>query len=161
MPLYESIFIARQDVSAAQVDSLADGFEKIVTDNSGSVERREYWGLRTLAYRIKKNRKGHYVLFNLDAPSEAIQEMERNMSLNEDIFRFMTVRLAKLRDDASPIMQGKGDRDRDRADRGNRRDKSEEDASTELSENAEAKPNIGQSENTDQNESHDAKENEQ
>tara|TARA_B100001093_G_scaffold234807_1_gene225152 strand:- start:159 stop:644 length:486 start_codon:yes stop_codon:yes gene_type:complete len=161
MPLYESIFIARQDVSAAQVDSLADGFEKIVTDNSGSVERREYWGLRTLAYRIKKNRKGHYVLFNLDAPSEAIQEMERNMSLNEDIFRFMTVRLAKLRDDASPIMQGKGDRDRDRADRGNRRDKSEEDASTELSENAEAKPNIGQSENTDQSESHDAKENEQ
>ena len=131
MPLYESIFIARQDVSAAQVDSLADGFEKIVTDNSGSVERREYWGLRTLAYRIKKNRKGHYVLFNLDAPSEAIQEMERNMSLNEDIFRFMTVRLAKLRDDASPIMQGKGDRDRDRADRGNRRDKSEEDASTD------------------------------
>ena len=161
MPLYESIFIARQDVSAAQVDSLADGFEKIVTDNSGSVERREYWGLRTLAYRIKKNRKGHYVLFNLDAPSEAIQEMERNMSLNEDIFRFMTVRLAKLRDDASPIMQGKGDRDRDRADRGSRRDKSEEDASTELSENAEAKPGIGQSENTDQNESHDAKENEQ
>ena len=126
MPLYESIFIARQDVSAAQVDSLADGFEKIITDNSGSVELREYWGLRTLAYRIKKNRKGHYVLFNLDAPSEAIQEMERNMSLNEDIFRFMTVRLESLRGDASPIMQGKGDRDRDRADRGNKRDKNEE-----------------------------------
>ena len=106
MPLYESIFIARQDVSAAQVDSLADGFEKIITDNSGSVERREYWGLRTLAYRIKKNRKGHYVLFNLDAPSEAVQEMERSMGLNEDVFRFMRVRLESLRGDASPIMQG-------------------------------------------------------
>ena len=65
MALYESVFIARQDVSATQVDSLTDSFEKIISDNGGSVERREYWGLRTLAYRIKKNRKGHYVMFNL------------------------------------------------------------------------------------------------
>ena len=161
MPLYESIFIARQDVSAAQVDSLADGFEKIITDNSGSVELREYWGLRTLAYRIKKNRKGHYVLFNLDAPSEAIQEMERNMSLNEDIFRFMTVRLESLRGDASPIMQGKGDRDRDRADRGNKRDKNEEVSSIELSENMEAEPVMGDSESADLNDSHNEKGTEQ
>ena len=161
MPLYETIFIARQDVSATQVDSLADGIEKIVTDNSGSVERREYWGLRTLAYRIKKNRKGHYVLFNLDAPSEAIQEMERNMSLNEDIFRFMTVRLDNLRDDASPIMQGKGDRDRDRADRSNRRDRPEEDPKIEVSENTETKPGISESENMDEIVSHGKEENEQ
>ena len=159
MPLYESIFIARQDVSAAQVDSLADGFEKIITDNSGSVERREYWGLRTLAYRIKKNRKGHYVLFNLDAPSEAVQEMERSMGLNEDVFRFITVRLESLRGDASPIMQGKGDRDRDRADRGNRRDKPEEVRSTEQTEIDEAKLVLDKSENIDQNDPHHEKEN--
>tara|TARA_B100000989_G_scaffold296720_1_gene280574 strand:+ start:272 stop:751 length:480 start_codon:yes stop_codon:yes gene_type:complete len=159
MPLYESIFIARQDVSAAQVDSLADGFEKIITDNSGSVERREYWGLRTLAYRIKKNRKGHYVLFNLDAPSKAVQEMERSMGLNEDVFRFITVRLESLRGDASPIMQGKGDRDRDRADRGNRRDKPEEERNIEQAEIDEAKLALDKSENIDQNDPHDEKEN--
>ena len=118
MTLYESVFIARQDVSATQVDSLTDSFEKIIVDNGGSVERREYWGLRTLAYRIKKNRKGHYVMFNMDAPSDAVQEMERNMRLNEDILRYMTIKIEGMRDDASPIMQGKGDRDRDRADRG-------------------------------------------
>ena len=117
MTLYESVFIARQDVSAAQVDSLTDSFEKVIVDNGGSVDRREYWGLRTLAYRIKKNRKGHYVMFNMDAPSDAVQEMERNMRLNEDILRYMTVKIEGMRDDASPIMQGKGDRDRDRADR--------------------------------------------
>jgi len=118
MALYESVFIARQDVSATQVDSLTDSFEKIISENGGSVERREYWGLRTLAYRIKKNRKGHYVMFNMEAPSDAVQEMERNMRLNEDILRYMTIRIEKMREDASPIMQGKGDRDRDRADRG-------------------------------------------
>lgn len=118
MALYESVFIARQDVSATQVDSLTDSFEKIISDNGGSVERREYWGLRTLAYRIKKNRKGHYVMFNLEAPSGAVQEMERNMRLNEDILRYMTIRIEKMREEPSPIMQGKGDRDRDRADRG-------------------------------------------
>ena len=122
MALYESVFIARQDVSATQVDTLADNFEKIISDNGGSIERREYWGLRTLAYRIKKNRKGHYVMFNMEAPSDAVQEMERNMRLNEDILRYMTIRLDEMRDEASPIMQGKGDRDRDRADRGPRRD---------------------------------------
>ena len=142
MPLYESIFIARQDISAAQVDSIADGLEKIVTENSGSVARREYWGLRTLAYRIKKNRKGHYVLFNFDAPPAAIHEMERNMGLNEDIFRFMTVRLDSLREEPSPVMQGKGDRDRDRAGRGNKRDKSTEDSSSHQLGTFDAEPNI-------------------
>ena len=122
MTLYESVFMARQDISTGQVDTLADDFEKIITDGGGSIERREYWGLRNLAYRINKNRKAHYVLFNIDAASEAIQEMERNMRLNEDVLRYMTVRVEALRTEPSPIMQGKGDRDRDRADRHGRDD---------------------------------------
>lgn len=117
MALYESVFIVRQDVTAAQVDALADNFAKIVDETGGSIQRREYWGLRSLAFRIKKNRKGHYVLFNLDAPSAAIQEMERNMRINEDVLRYMTVKVEKLREEPSPIMQGKGDRERERADR--------------------------------------------
>ena len=120
MPLYESVFIVRQDVTAAQVDALGDGFAKIVEDNGGAMERREYWGLRTLSYRIKKNRKGHYVLFNLNAPPACLQEMERNMRLNEDVLRYMTIRLDDARAEPSPIMQGKGDRERERADRGGR-----------------------------------------
>ncbi|MPY74538.1 MAG: 30S ribosomal protein S6 [Alphaproteobacteria bacterium] len=117
MSLYESVFIVRQDVTAAQVDALADSFAKIVDDTGGTVQRREYWGLRSLSFRIKKNRKGHYVLFNLDAPPASIQEMERNMHINEDVLRYMTVRVEKLREEPSPIMQGKGDRERERADR--------------------------------------------
>ena len=120
MPLYESVFIARQDISSGQVDTLADEMEKLILDNGGSVARREYWGLRNLAYRMKKNRKGHYVMFNLDAPSEAVQEMERNLRLHEDVLRYMTIRLEELRADASPMMHGKGDRDR--ADRRGRDD---------------------------------------
>ena len=120
MPLYESVFIARQDISAGQVDTLADEMEKLISENGGSVARREYWGLRNLAYRMKKNRKGHYVMFNLDAPSEAVQEMERNLRLHEDVLRYITIRLEELRADASPMMHGKGDRDR--ADRRGRDD---------------------------------------
>ena len=120
MPLYESVFIARQDISAGQVDTLADEMEKLISDNGGSVARREYWGLRNLTYRMKKNRKGHYIMFNLDAPSEAVQEMERNLRLHEDVLRYMTIRLEELRADASPMMHGKGDRDR--ADRRGRDD---------------------------------------
>ena len=120
MPLYESVFIARQDISAGQVDTLADEMEKLISENGGSVARREYWGLRNLAYRMKKNRKGHYIMFNLDAPSEAVQEMERNLRLHEDVLRYITIRLEELRADASPMMHGKGDRDR--ADRRGRDD---------------------------------------
>ena len=120
MALYESVFIVRQDVTAAQVDTLTDEFAKIIEGSGGSVERREYWGLRNLQYRIKKNRKGHYVLFNLNAPSDSVQEMERNMSLNEDVLRFLTTRIEEARAEPSPIMQGKGDRERERADRSGR-----------------------------------------
>ncbi|PPR61091.1 MAG: 30S ribosomal protein S6 [Alphaproteobacteria bacterium MarineAlpha4_Bin2] len=112
MPLYESVLVARQDISAGQVDTLADDMEKIITDAGGSVARREYWGLRSLAYRMKKNRKGHYVMFNLDAPSKAIQEMERNLRLHEDVLRYMTIRIEELRVEPSPMAHGKGDRDR-------------------------------------------------
>ena len=123
MALYESVLIARQDISAGQVDTLADEMEKIITDSGGSVARREYWGLRSLTYRMKKNRKGHYVMFNLDAPSDAVQEMERNLRLHEDVLRYMTIRLDELRADPSPMAHGKTDRDR--ADRGDRSESKE------------------------------------
>ena len=112
MPLYESVFIARQDISAGQVDTLTDDFAKIITDNGGSVPRREYWGLRNLAFRMKKNRKGHYVMFNLDSPAAAVHEMERNMRINEDVLRYMTIRVEELREEPSPMVHGKTDRDR-------------------------------------------------
>jgi small subunit ribosomal protein S6 len=128
MPLYENIFIARQDISAAQVEALADTFTTLVTENGGQVTKREYWGLRNLSYRIKKNRKGHYILFNLDAPPPAVSELERNMRINEDVLRYLTVRVEELEAGPSAVMQNRGrgderDRDRDRdRDRGPRRD---------------------------------------
>ena len=93
MALYEHMLIARQDISAQQVDALATHLKTIVETNGGKVEKQEYWGLRTLAYRIKKNRKGHYVLLNLNAPSKAIVELERQLKINEDVLRFLTVRV--------------------------------------------------------------------
>ncbi len=117
MPLYESVFIARQDISAPQVEALADTFAKIIEDQGGTVAKREHWGLRGLAYRIKKNRKGHYVLFNLDAPSDAIQEMERQMTIHEDVLRYLTLRMDELDPEPSVIMQrgaARDDRDRGR-----------------------------------------------
>ena len=110
MTLYESVFIARQDVSTTQVEAMADRFAQIIADNGGVVEKREYWGLRNLAYRVKKNRKGHYVLFNLSAPSDALREMERNMRIDEDVLRFLSVRIEAMRDQPSPVLQGRGER---------------------------------------------------
>jgi small subunit ribosomal protein S6 len=127
MPFYENVFIARQDISAAQVEALADTFTGIVAAQGGQVTKREYWGLRNLAYRIKKNRKGHYILFNLDAPPPAVNELERNMRINEDVLRYITVRVEALEEGPSAVMQNRGrseerDRDRDRdRDRGGRR----------------------------------------
>ncbi len=121
MPLYESVFIARQDISGAQVDALADGFAEVIGNGGGQIAKREYWGLRNLAYRIKKNRKGHYVLFNIDAPAEAVHEMERLMRLNDDILRFMTLRMDELDAEPSAMMQGKSSERRERADRGESR----------------------------------------
>ena len=93
---YETVFIARQDIAAPQVEALADTFQKTIEGLGGKVPKRELWGLRTLAFRIKKNRKGHYVLFNIDAPPAAIQEMERQMRINEDVLRYLTVRVEEL-----------------------------------------------------------------
>ena len=93
MALYEHMLIARQDISAQQVDALATHLKTIIENEGGKVEKQEYWGLRTLAYRIKKNRKGHYVLLNISSPGNAIFELERQLKINEDVLRFMTVRV--------------------------------------------------------------------
>jgi small subunit ribosomal protein S6 len=105
MPYYESIFIARQDVPATQVEALTKTFSEIVTSHGGAVKKTEQWGLRTLAYRIRKNKKGHYVLMNLDAPAAAVAEMERNMRLNEDVLRYLTVKVEKLEDGPSVMLR--------------------------------------------------------
>jgi small subunit ribosomal protein S6 len=118
MPFYENLFIARQDISTAQVEALTDTFANLVAEQGGKVEKREYWGLRNLAYRIKKNRKGHYVLFNLDAPPAAVSELERNMRINEDVLRHLTVRVEELEAGPSAMLQNRG---RDERDRGPRR----------------------------------------
>jgi small subunit ribosomal protein S6 len=118
MPLYENVFIARQDISGAQVDQLADSFTQLIAEQGGAVKKREYWGLRNLAYRMNKNRKGHYVLFNIEAPAAAIAELERTMRINEDVLRYLTLRVDKLEEGQSPIMQSRGSReDRPRRDR--------------------------------------------
>jgi small subunit ribosomal protein S6 len=119
MPLYENVFIARQDISGAQVDALADAFTQIVADNGGEVKKREYWGLRNLMYRMRKNRKGHYVLLNLSAPPAAVAELERTMRINEDVIRYLTIRVDELEDGPSVVMQSRGSRD-DRQRRGDR-----------------------------------------
>ncbi len=107
MALYESVFIARQDISSAQVDGLTEHFESVITENGGSIAKRESWGLRTMAYKIKKNRKGHYVLLNIDAPAPAVHEMERQMRINEDILRYMTLAVDEHEEGPSIIMRNK------------------------------------------------------
>jgi small subunit ribosomal protein S6 len=150
VPYYECVFLTRQDISAPQVEALTDHFAKVVEDNGGTVAKREYWGLRSLAYRIRKNRKGHYTLLNIDAPPPAVHEMERQMRLNEDVVRQLTVRVGDLQEGPSAIMQSRASRDdrprrderfregpredrfrddRPRGDRGERRQPAEEEAS--------------------------------
>src|ERR1700754_2926766 len=121
MALYENVFIARQDVPATQVEPLTTQFAELVTAQGGTVSKKEYWGLRSLAFRIKKNRKGHYTLLNIDAPAAAVKELERTMSINEDIIRFLTVRVDALEEGPSAVMQRsseKSDRPGDRPERG-------------------------------------------
>jgi len=117
MSLYENVFIARQDISGAQVDALTDAFAQLLTDNGGEVKKRAYWGLRNLAYRMRKNRKGHYVLLNIDAPPPAIAELERTMRINEDVTRYLTIPVDAIEEGPSVIMQSRGSRD-DRQRRG-------------------------------------------
>ncbi len=137
MSLYEHVFLARQDISAQQVDALLQSFRSILEERGGSVGKTEYWGLKSLAYRIKKNRKAHYALMNIDAPHEAVTELERQMRLSTDVIRFLTVKVDEHEAAPSPMMRradrderdGRGDRgdyrgDRDRGERrGPRRDR--------------------------------------
>ena len=117
MTLYENVFIARQDISGQQVDALADSFTQLIAENGGEVKKREYWGLRNLSYRMRKNRKGHYVLMNIAAPPAAITELERTMRINEDVIRYLTLRVDQHEEGPSVIMQSRGSRDDRRRDR--------------------------------------------
>jgi small subunit ribosomal protein S6 len=121
MALYENVFIARQDVPATQVETLTNQFAELIAAQGGTVSKKEYWGLRSLAFRIKKNRKGHYTLLNIDAPSAAVKELERTMSINEDIIRYLTVRVDALEEGPSAVMQRSSEKsDRPGGDRGDR-----------------------------------------
>lgn len=122
MPLYESVYIARPDISATQVETLTADMTKILEENGGKVTKDEYWGLKSLAYRIKKNRKGHYSLMNIDAPAAALTEMERNMRLHEDVLRYMSIRVYEHEEEPSVMMQSKSSRDDRDRDRGRGRD---------------------------------------
>jgi small subunit ribosomal protein S6 len=136
MPLYEHVYLARQDLSTQQLDALTDQFKGVITSLGGTVAKSEYWGVKSLAYRINKNRKAHFSLMNIDAPPAAITEVERQMGINEDVLRFMTIRVDEHEEGPSALMRkrddddrgdrgdrrgGRGDRDRgDRGDRGDR-----------------------------------------
>ncbi len=150
MALYEHTFLARQDLAQAQVDALAENAARIITENNGRVVKTENWGLRTLAYRIAKNRKAHYVMLEIDAPGDVVAELERQTQISEDVIRYMTVRVDALEEGPSAMMRkqerdrerrgdregGRGDRpDRgersDRGDRGDRPDRPRRDAQEE------------------------------
>ena len=124
MPLYEHVFLARQDLAQAQVDALAENATKIIADNGGKVVKNENWGLRGLAYRIAKNRKAHYVMLDIDAPAPALAELERQTGINEDIIRYMTIRVDEHEQGPSAMMR-KSDRGErgERGDRGDRGDR--------------------------------------
>jgi small subunit ribosomal protein S6 len=117
MPLYETVVIARSEITQAQADAVADAATTQLEADGGAVKKREYWGLRSLAYRIKKNRKGHYILLGLEAPPPAVKEMERQLTLNEDVLRFMTVRVEEISEEPSVILARKSD-DKERTFRG-------------------------------------------
>jgi small subunit ribosomal protein S6 len=121
MAFYENVFIARQDISTAATEALADHFAGVITGNGGIVPKKEQWGLRNLTYKIKKNRKGHYVLLNIDGPWQAVQEMERQMRINEDILRFLTVKVEELDPNPSAVVQSRSSRDDRPPRRGDRR----------------------------------------
>ena len=110
MALYESVIIGRQDLTPNQFEELVEEFIKIIESFNGIIKKRENWGLRNLAYKINKNRKGHYILLNIDSSSDAIVEFERVMRLNEDIIRFLTIRINSIDEKPSPLINSKSDR---------------------------------------------------
>jgi small subunit ribosomal protein S6 len=143
MPLYEHVYLARQDLSAQQVEDLTKQFSDVIAGLGGKVTKNEYWGLKSLTYRINKNRKAHMTLLNVEAPAAAVTEVERQERLNEDVLRYLTIRVDELEEGPSAMMRKSdrdrdergerggrfGDRDRgDRGDRGERRPRREDDA---------------------------------
>ena len=128
MALYEHVFIARQDLSNAQAEGLIEHFGQVLSDQGGKVVGTEYWGLKTMAYKINKNRKGHYAFVRSDSSSEAVQEMERLMRLHDDVMRVMTIKVDEHEEGPSVVLQAKAAKDergrgRDRGDRGDRGDR--------------------------------------
>jgi small subunit ribosomal protein S6 len=126
MPLYEHVFIARQDLSNTQAEGLIEHFSTVLSDNGGKVVENEYWGVKTMAYKINKNRKGHYAFLKSDAPAAAVQEMERLMRLHDDVMRVLTVKVDGHEDGPSVQMQKRDERGErgDRPDRGDRPERS-------------------------------------
>ena len=124
MPLYEHVFLARQDLAQAQVDALAEAATNIVNEGGGRVVKNETWGLRGLAYRIQKNRKAHYVMLDIDAPAGVVAELERQTQINEDVIRYMTIKV-DAHEQGPSVMMRRGDRDKRRGDdeRGDRGDR--------------------------------------
>jgi small subunit ribosomal protein S6 len=119
MALYEHVYMARQDVTAQQVEALTEQLKGVIAANGGSVGKVEYWGVKSLAFRIKKNRKAHFSLLNIDAPSAAVVEMERQLSLNEDVLRYLTLRVDEHEEGQSAMLRKRDDAERD--ERGDRR----------------------------------------
>ena len=117
MALYEHVFISRQDLSNAQAEGLIEHFSAVLSDNYGKVVDQEYWGLKTMAYKINKNRKGHYAFLKSDAPSSAVQEMERLMRLHEDVMRVMTIRVDEHEEGPSVVIQAKSAKEERRRER--------------------------------------------
>ena len=126
MPFYEHVFLARQDLGPQQVEEFTNQYKAVIEGMGGKLAKNEYWGVKSLSYRIRKNRKAHMTLFNIDAPAPAVAEMERQMRLNEDVIRYLTIRVDELEEGPSAMMR-KADRDRERderrGDRGGFRDR--------------------------------------
>jgi small subunit ribosomal protein S6 len=120
MPRYEHTFLARQDVTAQQVTGLMNTYKAVIEEHGGSVGKTEYWGLKSIAYKIKKNRRAHYAYFNIEAPHEAVLEMERQMRISSDIIRYLTVRVEELDEKPSVMMRKQDDRERGERERGER-----------------------------------------
>jgi small subunit ribosomal protein S6 len=129
MPHYEHIFMVRQDASNAQVEELTEHYKSVIADHGGSIGKVEYWGVKSLAYRIRKNRKAHYTLMNMTAPPAALAEMERQMSINEEVVRFLTLRMDELDEEPSVMVRParRDDRRDDRPERRDREDRPRED----------------------------------
>jgi small subunit ribosomal protein S6 len=125
MPYYEHVVIARQDISPQQAEALNETLKTLLEEHGGHIAKIEYWGLRNLTYRVKKNRKGHYSLLAIDAPAPAVKEMERQLSINEDVIRFMTVRVEELDLELSPVLSRRDREGSERGERGDRGDRRE------------------------------------